>query len=215
RVGRTFNITGGTRSGSNLFHSLGLFSVGTGDTANFLNNTGLATTNILGRVTGGQTSNIFGTIKTTNFGAANLFLINPAGWLFGPSASLNVGGSFHVSTADYLKFADGAEFHADLSKQSVLTSAPVSAFGFLSQNPAGITIQESKLRVSNGRAISLVGGDVTIVDQNNNPRLFTGGVTSTLAAPSGTVNLVSVASSGEVPINVQELNLQSFDRLGQ
>ena len=51
--GATYNITGGTRNGSNLFHSFGLFNVGSGDTANFLNNTGLATTNILGRVTSG------------------------------------------------------------------------------------------------------------------------------------------------------------------
>src|ERR1043166_9323875 len=145
--GTSYNITGGTRNGSNLIHSFGLFNVGTSDTANFLNDTGLATTNILGRVTGGQQSSIFGTIKTTNFGAANLFLINPAGWLFGPTASLDVGGSFHVTTADYLKFADWVKFHADLSKQSVLTSAPVSAFGFLSQNPAGISILESVLAV--------------------------------------------------------------------
>src|SRR5262245_11428838 len=117
--GTTYNITGGTRNGGNLFHSLGLFNVGTGDTANFLNNTNQATTNILGRVTGGQVSNILGTIKTTNFGSANLFLINPAGWVFGPTASLNVGGSVHVSTADYLKFADGAKFYADIGKQSV------------------------------------------------------------------------------------------------
>jgi filamentous hemagglutinin family protein len=203
--GTTYNITGGTRNGANLFHSLGLFSVGTGDTANFLNNTGLATTNILGRITGGQVSNILGTIKTTNFGAANLFLINPAGWVFGPTASLNVGGSFHVSTADYLKFADGAKFHADLSKQSVLTSAPVSAFGFLSQNPAEITIQESVLEVPNAKTLSMIGGNISI----------SGGPLGFLGALAGTINLASVGSPGEVPVNVQDINLTDFTRLGQ
>ena len=90
--GTMYNITGGTRNGSNLFHSLGLFSVGTGDTANFLNdNNGTATKNIVGRVTGGEKSSIYGTIQTTNFGAANLFLINPSGWVFGPTAALSVG----------------------------------------------------------------------------------------------------------------------------
>src|SRR5215831_2659974 len=160
--GTTYNITGGTRNGGNLFHSFNLFSVGVGDTANFFNDTGPGTMNILGRITGGQVSNILGTIKTTNFGSANLFLINPAGWIFGPTASLNVGGSFHVSTADYLKFADEAKFHADLAKQSVLTSAPVSAFGFLSQNPAGIKIQGSALGVPAGQTLSLIGGDINI-----------------------------------------------------
>ena len=32
-------------------------------------------------------SNIFGTIQTTGFGNANLFLMNPAGFLFGPNAT--------------------------------------------------------------------------------------------------------------------------------
>jgi large exoprotein involved in heme utilization and adhesion len=50
-------ITGGTRSGPNgtgpnLFHSFAQFSVGAGDIATFLNNTGLPTSNILARVTG-------------------------------------------------------------------------------------------------------------------------------------------------------------------
>ena len=55
-VGGTCDITGGTRSGSNLFHSFGLFSVGEGDVANFLNDTLTPTSNIIGRVTGGNPS---------------------------------------------------------------------------------------------------------------------------------------------------------------
>ena len=69
--GRLYNITGGTRAGTNLFHSFGNFNVGTGDTAEFINtpvNGSLPiTSNILGRVTGGNISNIFGTIQTTEF----------------------------------------------------------------------------------------------------------------------------------------------------
>ncbi len=209
RAGATYNITGGTRSGSNLFHSFGLFSVGGGDTANFSNDTGLTTSNILGRITGGQPSSIFGTIRTTNFGAANLFLINPAGWIFGPTASLNVGGSFHVSTADYLKFADGAKFYADLGQQSVLTTAPVSAFGFLSQNPSAIGVVESALEVPAGNTLSLVGGDLVIV-----PLLTSGGI-PTLSAPGGKIQLASIGSPGEVPLNVQETDLTNFQRSGQ
>src|SRR6188768_4255216 len=76
-----YNITGGTRpgGGTNLFHSFGDFNVPTNNIANFLNQSGLATSNILGRVTGGNLSSIFGTIQTTSFGNANLFLMNPAG----------------------------------------------------------------------------------------------------------------------------------------
>ena len=93
-----FNITGGTRPGGgvNLFHSFGNFNVPNNNIANFLNNSGLPTSNILGRVTGGNISNIFGTIQTTGFGNANLFLMNPAGFLFGPNATLNVGGMVSI-----------------------------------------------------------------------------------------------------------------------
>ena len=68
-----YDITGGTRpgNGTNLFHSFGNFSVGSNNIANFLNETALPTTNILGRVTGGNVSNIFGTLQTTGFGSAN------------------------------------------------------------------------------------------------------------------------------------------------
>ena len=66
-VGTTVHITGGTRpdNGSNLFHSFDQFNVGRPDTAQFLNTTpSLHTFNILGRVTGGTPSSIFGTIDT-------------------------------------------------------------------------------------------------------------------------------------------------------
>ena len=60
--------------------------------------------NILSRVTGGQQSVIEGRRLSTIPGA-NLYLLNPSGVLFGPNTSLDVSGSFHVSTADYLRLA--------------------------------------------------------------------------------------------------------------
>ena len=86
--GNVQNITGGTRPGDgpNLFHSFGDFSVGTGDIANFLNDSKLPTNNILSRVTGGDPSQIFGTIQTTDFGNANLFLLNPVLRKYSPTA---------------------------------------------------------------------------------------------------------------------------------
>src|SRR5207249_2787336 len=100
-----YNIIGGTRpgGGANLFHSFGNFNVPTNNIANFLNDSGLATSNILGRVTGGNSSTIFGTIQTTGFGTANLFLMNPTGFLFGPNATVHVGGMVAFTTADYLR----------------------------------------------------------------------------------------------------------------
>ncbi|MDH3460887.1 MAG: filamentous hemagglutinin N-terminal domain-containing protein, partial [Burkholderiaceae bacterium] len=148
QAGQTFNLTGGTRpgNGANLFHSFGDFSVATGNIANFQNETALPTSNILSRVTGGAPSSIYGTLQTTGFGAANLYLINPAGVVFGPTASLNVGGSLAVSTADYLRLTDNTRFNAAPGPaDALLTVAPVEAFGFTSPRPVAITLEGSTL----------------------------------------------------------------------
>src|SRR6266542_5535743 len=180
--GNIYNITGGTRPGNgpNLFHSFDRFSVGTNDTARFSGPSGIE--NILSRVTGGQQSVIDGRLQSTIPGA-NLYLLNPSGILFGPNATLDVSGSFHVSTADYLRFADEAKFSAHLGQESTLTVAPPAAFGFLGSTPAPITIQGSALQVLAEKALSVVGGDIQIM----------GGK---LVAPSGRIQIASVASSG-------------------
>ncbi len=209
-AGPDYNVTSdlGQIHGSNLFHSFGEFNVQTGESATFSRHAihnSISIANILSRVTGGNQSFIDGTLASTIPGA-NLYLLNPAGVLFGANASLNVQGSFHVSTADYLRFGDGAEFHADLSKGSALTVVPVAAFGFLGDNPVSITIQESTLEVPEGKTLSVIGGDINI----------DGG---TLNAPSGRINIASVASQGEVIPNTSgdspDLKVDSFERLGK
>ncbi|MFO0699769.1 MAG: filamentous hemagglutinin N-terminal domain-containing protein [Nitrospira sp.] len=194
-----YDITGGTRSGMNLFHSFGEFNVPQHNIANFLNDAGLPTTNILGRVTGGNPSNIFGTVQTTGFGDANLFLMNPAGMVFGPTASLNVGGSITFTTADYMRLSNadgrGGIFHADPTASSLLTSSPIAAFGFLGSSPAPITVQGATLRAPPGHSLSLVGGNLTIESST----LTT--VKSQPAqppSPAGQIHLASVASPGEI-----------------
>jgi filamentous hemagglutinin family protein len=130
RSGNLFNINGGRIIGGvNQFHSFGQFSVGTGDIASF--NGPPSIQNILSRVTGGNISSIDGTIRSTILGA-NLFLMNPSGILFGPNAQLDVTGSFHATTADFIGLADGARFNAVPSPaDNLLTTAPPAAFGLL------------------------------------------------------------------------------------
>jgi filamentous hemagglutinin family protein len=239
QVGNSHNITGGSRPGGgpNLFHSFGQFDVGqtagVNDIANFLNNTGLPTSNILGRVAGGNISNIDGTIQTTGFGNANLFLMNPSGIVLGPGASLNVGGSISFTTAQYLRLFDGVGstiFYANPANDglanSILTINP-SAFEFLSASPAAygfltapdpnamITVQGSMLKVPEGQSLSLVGGNITVQSG-----ILGDGMTqaANLQAPGGRINLVSVASPGEVLVSnfqpAPNINGASFTTMG-
>jgi filamentous hemagglutinin family protein len=188
--------------GHTLFHSFGMFNIRTGESATF---TGPhAIDNILSRVTGGQRSLIDGTLRSEIPGA-NLYLLNPAGVLFGPNATLDVKGSFHVSTADAIWLRDGGVFHAHLAEQSVLTVAPPAAFGFLRPNPAAIRLQGSALTVPEGKTVSIIGGNVTM----------RGG---TITAPGGQSHLVSVASPGEVefapPGQRPTLTVNTVERFG-
>jgi filamentous hemagglutinin family protein len=236
-LGGTCNITGGTQRGSNLFHSFGLLNVGAGNTVNFCNagTCGAAVPivgvqNILGRVTGGQVSNIFGAIQTTNFGSANLFLMNPAGWIFGPSASLNVGGSFHATSADYIRLDDGSRFNAVPSgADALLTVAAPAAFGFLTDTPGSINVQTGVLNVSNpnpaarqftsllqvpvGQTISFVGGPLNIAPSTTQAPPANSVFLPFVLAPGGTVNLVSVGSPGEVTLS-SPITATGFTRLG-
>lgn len=87
--GNRFDIHGGTLSqdGANLFHSFEKLGLDSGQIANFLSNPSIQ--NILGRVVGGNPSLINGLIQVTG-GNSNLFLMNPAGIIFGGNATLNV-----------------------------------------------------------------------------------------------------------------------------
>ena len=194
-----YDITGGTRPGDgpNLFHSFGDFNIPPNNTANFLNEAALPTSNILGRVTGGNISNIFGTIQTTNFGNANLFLMNPAGFLFGPNATVNVGGMIAFTSADYLKLADGARFNVipNAVADALLTASPVASFGFLESNPGAITVQGSQFSVTDRQSISLVGDNISIGSGTPEGEALQ---PARLSAPGGQINMASVASLGEV-----------------
>ena len=191
-------INGGTSRGANLFHSFGEFSVPAGQGAFFTNPTGIE--NILTRVTGTNASNIFG--KLGVLGNANLFLMNPNGIIFGPNASLDVGGSFVATTANAILLGDTGRFSASTSQPSNLLSIQPSAF-FFNQRPTraianrantyNISLNTGQLRqglqVPDGRSLLLVGGDVKLE----------GGL---LQAQGGRVELAAVAGSGSVALNL-------------
>src|SRR3954447_22928359 len=149
----------GRQVGGNLFHSFGRFGLSAGESATFSGPGTVA--NVIGRVTGGAQSSIDSTVRSTMPGA-NLYLINPAGVVFGPNARVDVSGSFHASSADYLRLQDGARFQATNPDASSLTSAPPAAFGFLSPTPRPVTVNGATLGTAAGGTLGLVGGPVTI-----------------------------------------------------
>ncbi len=208
QVDNIHNITNGTIRGNNQFHSFDQFNIGDGNIASFNGPVGIQ--NILSRVTGGTLSSIDGTLRSTIDGA-NLFFMNPAGVVFGPNASLDVSGSFHVSTADFVRLGEGENtgiFSATDPATDVLTSAPPAAFGFLDGNSGMIQINQSELTVGNNKSLLVVGGDISIMGDGGNDFI------PEVSAPSGTVGLVSVASVGDVSVVSEDVTLDTFVTFG-
>lgn len=96
-------IDGGEQAGANLFYGFEQFNVPTDATADFQANPTVQ--RVIGRVTGGDSSNIDGLLTVTG-ATADLFLINPAGIVFGPDARLDLPATFTATTAHGLSFGD-------------------------------------------------------------------------------------------------------------
>jgi filamentous hemagglutinin family protein len=183
--GNRFDIKGDTRSddGANLFHSLQKFGLNEGQIANFLSEPGI--NNILARVVGGDASIINGLIKVTG-GNSNLYLINPAGIVFGSNASLNVPASFTATTATGIGFGSNKWFNvSDSNDYQDLVGTPTT-FAFDSSQPGSI-VNAGKLAVSEGQNLTLVGGNVINTGQ--------------LSAPGGNIIIAAVPGQNTVRIS--------------
>jgi filamentous hemagglutinin family protein len=209
-------IDGGATREANLFHSFSQFNIGEGRGAYFTNPLGIE--NILTRVTGANRSDILGRLGV--LGGANLFLINPNGIVFRPSASLDVQGSFLATTADAVKLGDTGLFSASQPATSNLLTVSPSALWFNAVAAQTIVNQSQALspfgepnsddrspglQVQPGRTLALVGGDVLLEGGN-------------LTAAGGRIELGSVAGVGQVSLtqtgNRFVLGYDSVSRLG-
>lgn len=196
----------GRTEGSNLFHSFKTFNVGENESATFSGPGSIR--NVIARVTGGSESHIDGRLSCTIPGS-DLYLLNPSGVIFGKNASLDIQGSFNVSTGDYLSLGED-HFYASPGESGILSAAPPSAFGFMDETPASITIRSSRendgthggkgLSVSPGNTISIIGGNIV---------METG---AAVTAPGGTIYMAGVGSPGEV--KPTDLGLEVISQAG-
>ncbi len=196
----------GQRAEGNLLHSFERFGVPAGVTADFTSAApGIA--RVLARVTGAESSRIDGLLRSSIPGA-DLFLINPAGIVFGNGGAIDVPGSFHASTATALHLADGTLVGTDPTAPVVLTWALPAAWGF-EGTPAPIGLEGSRLEVGAGQLLALTGGELSIRGRPGGA--FGEGV---LVAPAGRVELTSVASEGRVTLTPQGVDVSAVEDLG-
>ncbi|MBE9044688.1 filamentous hemagglutinin N-terminal domain-containing protein [Pleurocapsales cyanobacterium LEGE 10410] len=205
-------ITGGAQREQNLFHSFQEFNVSEGRGAIFANPN--AIDNIFSRVTGSNPSNILGRLGVG--GAANLYLINPNGIVFGENAALDVQGSFTATTAEGIEFSEGGLFSAVEPGESLLTiSVPL---GLQFGSSPGSIINLSKfpgnandnvgLQVPTGENLTLVGGDILFDAGEATARggnIYLGGL-----GAAGTVNF-SDNGNLSFPDNIAKANIVFID----
>ncbi|MDY7012731.1 MAG: DUF4347 domain-containing protein, partial [Cyanobacteriota bacterium] len=178
-------ISGGTLSGNggNLFHSFTQFGLSDTQIANFLSNPQIQ--NILGRVVGGDPSIINGLIQITG-GNSNLYLMNPAGIIFGQNASLNVPADFFATTATGIGLDGNSWFNTFGSNDYANLNGNPNPFAFDLSQPNAI-INAGNLSVAPGQNLTLLGG--TVIN------------TGTITAPGGQITLASVPGSSLIKIS--------------
>ncbi|MEP6388293.1 MAG: filamentous hemagglutinin N-terminal domain-containing protein, partial [Halioglobus sp.] len=166
--------------------------------ATFTAASGPRTDNIISRVTGTSASYIDGALRSTVPGA-DVWLMNPNGVFFNEGATVDIQGGLHVTTADYLAFPDGARFDTNpqASSNSLLSSAPPSAFGFLDGGIGNIYVVTESISAAQ---ISLVGGNVQIDF-------------SSFFLP-GLIRISSVAGAGELGADPHDVTSGTIDLFG-
>lgn len=207
-------IDGGTPVGQNLFHSFESFNVEANNAVFFFSPDRI--NNIFSRVTGISVSEINGILGTVGSNA-DLFFLNPNGVFFGPEASLDVQGSFVVSTANAIGLGTDGVFSATEPALDQLLAVNPSAFFFNNLGQPGEIISQSAfvrtslvnpsftttgLQVPNGEALILLGGNIN-VDSGQ------------LNALGGRVEIGAVSGKGEVSFSAEEQAIVLPDRLAR
>jgi filamentous hemagglutinin family protein len=182
--GNRIDISGGklSRDGANLFHSFGQFGLDSNQIANFLSNPDIR--NILSRVTGGNPSIINGLLQISG-GNSNLFLMNPAGIVFGANSQLNVPASFTATTATGIGFGNNWFNATGVNDYAALVGTP-SIFAFNTPQPGAI-LNAGQLSVKPEQNLTLLGGTLVSTGQ--------------LEAPEGQITVAAVPGNSLVRLS--------------
>ncbi|MGK7896314.1 MAG: filamentous hemagglutinin N-terminal domain-containing protein [Xenococcus sp. (in: cyanobacteria)] len=195
-------ITGGIQKETNLFHSFQEFSPTKDFGAHFDNNNYIE--NIFTRVTGDSASLIDGLIRTND--SASLFILNPAGIIFGSNAELKIGGSFITTTAESIIFKDGTKFSTQINQTPPLLTISIPSGLQYGKSPGVISSNNTEplsLKVSPknnmppGNTIAFLGGNIEL-------QKFS------IEALSGNVEIGAVAE-GEIVGLLPNVNGWQFD----
>ena len=195
RQNNQFVILGGTTAddGRLLFHSFERFDLARDHIAEFQIAPNIET--VFSRIISGVPSHIDGMIDLGG-SLANLYVINPAGVLFGADAALNLAGDFTVLTAEQLAFDQGY-FGLVGSPEGI--QGNVLRLYFDADDP-GTIVNLGDLRVGADRSLSLIGHRVV------NQGTLRGGAIDIVAVGShqeitlaGGLQFTSVASTPILP----------------
>ncbi|MEM6518985.1 MAG: filamentous hemagglutinin N-terminal domain-containing protein [Cyanobacteria bacterium P01_C01_bin.70] len=190
QVGNEFTITGGVTSadGQALFHAFEQLGLSQGQIATFLAQPDVQS--ILGSVLGGDASYINGLLQVAD-SSADLYLINPAGILFGPNAQIDLAGSFAATTASGVLFDD--VIFSVLSGDDFSQVAGTPAGFVFAMDEAGTLVNAADLNVAAGESITLIGSQVVS--------------TGTLTAPGGEITIAAIPEAGIVRISHPDMVL--------
>jgi filamentous hemagglutinin family protein len=180
--GSRLDIYGGQKSGDggNLFHSFQQFNLNRGQTANFLSTPEIQ--NILVRM-GGDTSIIDGILQVTG-GNSNLYLMNPAGIVFGQNASLNLPASLIATGASGIGFGNDRFSAVGTNDYPSLTGSPNALI--FSEVPSGSVYNMGNLAVGERHNLLLVGNSSMNI--------------GTLSAPGGNIWITPIPTESLVRI---------------
>ncbi|QSN64223.1 filamentous hemagglutinin N-terminal domain-containing protein [Caballeronia sp. M1242] len=205
---KTMAITQGSQKGIVNWNS---FSIGGGETVNISQPSPQAV--LLNRVTGGEASQIAGHLNANG----RVFLVNPAGVLFAPGASVNVGSivasTLGISDSDFLagkyRFTSGRNAGGLVRNEGTITTAErgtVALLGAQVDNRGTVSAKLGTIAMGAGSDMTLdfAGDGLTMLK-------IDGPAAQALASNSGVLQ----ADGGQVLMSVQTADALASTVLNQ